>query len=143
MARRTRKARRTTRSKAQKSGSRPPRAGEGNPSWQKSFVTLSTYQNWGKGRSEREDGPSPRKLQSGPGDPGNRMSVELSEDSRPFQRDPRDYVLTISGRSRLQHIHDIRLHITLEQAYSFEESVRAVFQAAREEGILPRHGGVK
>lgn len=139
---RTATRKRTTRSK-QKNGSRPPRPGEGNPSWQKSYVTLSAYQNWGKGKSEREAGPSPRTVQSGPGDPANRMSVELSEDSRPFQRDPRDYVLTISGRSPLQHIHDIRLHITLEQAYSFEESVRAVFQAAREEGILPRRGGAK
>lgn len=98
-----------------------------NPHWGKAFVTVCQIRNWPD--REHTNKGAPRTFSAGPGDPINRAKISLGE--------------SIFGTSalelsiRLSDKEEIRTTITIDQAHSIEEGLRAVFLAAREEGILP------
>jgi hypothetical protein len=130
-------AKKRTAKKALPQDVRKPRSGEGNPSWGKAFVTASRRQNWKRTSSmERED--APLTLSAAPGVVKDRIKVSIAES---FFADPLHdsrFGLEIEVCSGARGSHMINAGVSLEQLHSFEEAVRAVFQSAREEGILPR-----
>lgn len=128
--------RRTPRRSKKSPASTPPRAGEGNRSWGRSYVTRSQFLNY-KLTDAATPGPGPVTLSAGPGDPHNRVTVALGEVPC-GPGDGQDLNLRIAFPCPMLGTQVADGPITLEQALSFEEAVRAVFQAAREHGLIPR-----
>lgn len=121
---------------------RPPEAGKGNPHWFRAYVTASRYQNWKLSPRDASRGTLPKEspltLSAGPGLEDERVTVRLGQ-SLSLER-PLELQIEFCSPMRGRRIK-LSEPITLVQAYSFEEAVRAVFRAAREEGVLPAPAG--
>lgn len=104
---------------------RAPRPGQGNPHWERALVTASRFVNW----NTKRDGPAPLTLSAGPGVGAKRVDVRLGES---VSRETVELTIEIPGGTSRR----LSALISPAQACSFEEAVRAVFRAAREEGIL-------
>lgn len=113
-----------------------PRSGQGNPAWGKAFVTQSHRQNFEPDEYVKKAPLSFSAAPAGSHAPGDyhtrsvEMTIAQSGYLAPFTLELKAY----SPPKGWQTFYQV---VTLEQLYSFEEAVRAVFQAAREEGILP------
>ena len=123
-------------SKGAATRTRPPQPGQGNPSWGRSFVTASRRQNWKPTPAlEREN--APLSLSAGPGAEGDRIDVSIRESLFAEPEDSSRFGLEIDVYNPMKGRQRISTYVSLEQLYSLEEAVRAVFRAAREEGIIP------
>jgi hypothetical protein len=111
-------------------------------------VTKSQLQNWKPDKIDKRDGVTRPfiSLSAGPGTTGKRIEVALGESVMTERamsgndRPPRrmlDLGIEAWIPMRPGGFVTFREPITVAQALSFEEAVRAVFRAAREEGILP------
>lgn len=116
-----------------------PKPGHGNPYWRNSYVTASHVRNWNpRGRKlMRKDATSPLTISAGPGPEAKRVNVSLAESGQ-FMTDTVAMLdLSIGFHSAVRGRVTLFGEMTVCQALSFEEAVRAVFEAAREEGVLP------
>ncbi|MBA3341283.1 MAG: hypothetical protein H0W30_01325 [Gemmatimonadaceae bacterium] len=139
--------------------------GDGNPVYGLSLVTRSALLNWTEEMIEtdadrdkvaRKEGPF--TLSAGPlveiydfhgfppitpeikrresGDPRNRATVTLGECAG-GPGEGQDLTLGVEFACPMMGTQRAYGPITIEQALSFEEAVRAVFEAARQTGLLP------
>jgi hypothetical protein len=139
---------RTARSRvSSKAGNRLPKkaitAGAGNPNWKRAIVTESKPLDWpllpslDKSDAIGRPASAPITLAAGPADlDADRVQVSLGEswvtEGNPTPLEFRiEFACPMYGRQR------ISAPITLGQAYSLEEAIRAVFSAARAKGLIP------
>jgi hypothetical protein len=142
--------------KAKKQAAKAVGPHRANPSWGRALVTKSQFINW-KRTDAAKAGPGPVTLSAGPvviwlrkngsigqpgirrrevGDSRNRVTVALGECAGgPGEGQDLDLRIEFPCPMRGTQVADGP--ITIEQALSFEEAVRAVFQSARELGLLP------
>jgi len=124
----------SARKATKKAKSRPPRHGLGNPVWNRAYVTASHRQNF---RPDEFFKTAPISLSAGPAVGPNRVRDRIKVTVSQGYADP--FRLQVEGADGPSaHVFD--QGVTLAQLYSFEEAVRAVFRAAREEGLLPPMG---
>jgi hypothetical protein len=132
-----------------KAKDRPIRPGQANPHWGRAHVTISQRQNWIPDEMDKSDGrrTPPITLSAGPGVEARRVDVSLGQSyltERVNSGDPKvpkRFMLNLGIKAWVGMrggYTGFNETVTLAQALSFEEAVRAVFRAAREEGILPR-----
>lgn len=128
--------------KASKVKTRVIRPGQGNPHWGRSYVTASRFQNWKPDKRDRRRTPR-LTLSAGPGLVAKRVKVSLGESvftEKTMSGGPNRGMLDLKIQAWVPMRGQIQVFdepVTIAQALSFEEAVRAVFRAAREEGILP------
>lgn len=124
---------------------RPPRPGQGNPHWGRAHVMQTQQHDWKAEKWEKRRS-APITLEAGPGPEDKRVKVALGESVMDehimWSRGPSRQMLDLSIDFRVPMrpggiVRINREPISLAQALSFEEAVRAVFRAAREKGILP------
>jgi hypothetical protein len=127
---------------------RPIRPGQANPHWGRAHVTISRQQNWTPEEMDKRDGrrTPPITLSAGPGVEARRVDVSLGESYLNEQVNSGDPKVAARPMLNLGIKAWVGMRggyvgfketVTIAQALSFEEAVRAVFRAAREEGVLP------
>lgn len=117
----------SARKAATKSKPRPPKPGQGNPHWGRSYVTASYTQNFTPDKDVKK---APLSLSAG-SRTYDRVQVTVGQGGYLAQ-----FGLEIEIGSGPKGWKVLEQCVTLKQLYAFEEAVRAVFRAAREEGIL-------
>ncbi len=124
---------------------RPPKPGQGNPHWGRAYVMETRQHNWRPEKGETRRTP-PISLSAAPGLEHNRTKVSLEEsvmnENVMWNGRPARPMLNLSIEFRVPMrpggvAKMDREPMSVSQALSFEEAVRAVFRAAREKGILP------
>lgn len=126
----------TTKNPAQKATARPTPK-RCNPHWGRAFVEVSQVREWPELVSRGI--ATPRTFSAGPGRESERVTIALAE--QPYQvDDDRSLTLSIKFFTPMHGWSEARGAITVAQAHSLEEGLRAVFLAAREEGLLPTSG---